>query len=66
MRRRLPRGRVVCGVLAAALVMPAAVDYFAFGSLNARPDVLLRFSIWTSWVLLIVYVAGLLFAFKRR
>ena len=49
-----------------ALVMPATVDFFAFGSLNARPDVLMRFSVWTAWVLLVVYFAGLIFAFKTN
>ena len=50
----------------AALVMPATVDFFAFGSLNARPEVLMRLSVWTAWVLLLVYVAGLIFAFKTN
>jgi len=57
---------VMLSLAVAALVMPAAVDLFAFGSLNARPEVLLRFSVWTSWVLLIVYGAGLVFAFKTN
>jgi Ca2+:H+ antiporter len=57
---------VMLSLAVAALVMPATVDFFAFGSLNARPDVLLRFSIWTSWVLLIVYAAGLVFAFNTN
>src|SRR6185312_16333337 len=41
---------VMLTLAVAALVMPAAVDLFAFGSLNARPEVLNDFSIWTSWV----------------
>ena len=57
---------VMLSLAVAALVMPATVDYFAFGSLNARPEVLLRLSIWTSWVLLIVYAAGLVFAFRTN
>jgi Ca2+:H+ antiporter len=57
---------VMLSLAVAALVMPATVDFFAFGSLNARPDVLLRFSFWTSWVLLFVYLAGLVFAFKTN
>jgi Ca2+:H+ antiporter len=57
---------VMLSLAVAALVMPATVDYFAFGSLDARPEVLLRLSIWTSWVLLIVYVAGLVFAFRTN
>src|SRR5436190_6770912 len=52
---------VMLSLAVAALVMPATVDYFAFGSLNARPEVLQRLSVWTSWVLLVVYVAGLVF-----
>ena len=50
----------------AALVMPATVDLFAYGSLDARPEVLLRLSTWTSVVLLIVYGAGLVFAFRTN
>jgi len=57
---------VMLSLAVAALVMPAAVDFFAFGSLDARPEVLLRFSLWTSWVLLIVYMAGLVFAFRTN
>jgi Ca2+:H+ antiporter len=57
---------VMLTLAVAALVMPATVDFFAFGSLNARPDVLLDFSVWTSWVLLFVYVAGLVFAFRTN
>jgi Ca2+:H+ antiporter len=55
---------VMLSLAVAALVMPATVDFFAFGTLNARPEVLQRFSVWTAWVLLIVYVAGLVFAFR--
>jgi Ca2+:H+ antiporter len=50
----------------ASLVMPATVAHFAFGSLDARPQVLLRLSTWTSVVLLTVYAAGLLFAFRTN
>jgi Ca2+:H+ antiporter len=57
---------VMLSLAVAALVMPATVDFFSFGSLNARPEVLLRFSFWTSWVLLVVYLAGLVFAFKTN
>jgi Ca2+:H+ antiporter len=57
---------VMLSLAVAALVMPATVDFFAFGSLNARPDVLMRFSVWTAWVLLVVYIAGLVFAFKTN
>jgi len=57
---------VMLSLAVAALVMPATVDYFAFGSLNARPVVLQRLSVWTSWVLLIVYLAGLVFAFRTN
>lgn len=57
---------VMLSLAVAALVMPATVDFFAFGSLNARPEVLMRLSAWTAWVLLAVYVAGLIFAFKTN
>ena len=57
---------VMLSLAVAALVMPATVDFFAFGSLAARPEVLQRFSVWTSWVLLAVYGAGLLFAFRTN
>ena len=57
---------VMLTLAVAALVMPATVDFFAFGSLNARPDVLLRFSVLTSWVLLVVYFAGLIYSFKTN
>ena len=49
-----------------ALVMPAVVDLFAFGSLNAHPEVVQRLSEWTAVVLLIVYCSGLLFAFTTN
>jgi Ca2+:H+ antiporter len=46
--------------------MPAVVDLFAFGSLRAEPVVIVRLSYWTSIVLLGVYAAGLVFAFKTH
>jgi Ca2+:H+ antiporter len=49
-----------------ALVMPAVVDYFAFGSLHAAPATIVRLSFWTSFVLLAVYAAGLVFAFRTH
>jgi Ca2+:H+ antiporter len=49
-----------------ALVMPAVVDLFAFGSLNAHPEVVQRLSEWTAGVLLLVYCAGLAFAFTTN
>lgn len=57
---------VMLSLAVAALVMPATVDLFAFGSLDARPEVLNRLSVYTSFVLLVVYGAGLLFAFKSN
>jgi Ca2+:H+ antiporter len=57
---------VMLSLAVAALVMPATVDFFAFGSVNAQPEVMHRLSVWTSWVLLIVYVAGLVFAFRTN
>ncbi|HEX9368575.1 MAG TPA: calcium/proton exchanger, partial [Vicinamibacterales bacterium] len=57
---------VMLSLAVAALVMPATVDLFAFGSLNARPEVLYRLSTWTSYVLLVVYAAGLVFAFRTN
>ncbi len=49
-----------------ALVMPAVVDYFAFGSLHAQPEVIVNLSFWTSLVLLTVYAAGLVFSFRTN
>jgi Ca2+:H+ antiporter len=49
-----------------ALVMPAVVDLFAFGSLNAHPEVIDRLSFWTALILLAVYGAGLIFSFKTN
>jgi Ca2+:H+ antiporter len=57
---------VMLSLAVAALIMPATVDLFAFGSLDARPEVLYRLSTWTSYVLLIVYGAGLYFAFRTN
>src|SRR5262249_58778330 len=57
---------VMLTLAVAALVMPATVDLFAFGSLNAHPEVLNRLSIWASWILLGVYGAGLVFAFRTN
>lgn len=57
---------VMLALAIAALVMPATVDLFAFGSLDARPEVLDRLSWWTSFVLLGVYGAGLIFAFRTN
>jgi len=47
-----------------ALVMPAVVDLVSFGSLQAHPEEIDRLSFWTSIVLLVVYVAGLVFSFR--
>jgi Ca2+:H+ antiporter len=57
---------VMLSLAVAGLVMPATVDFFAFGSVNARPDVIVSLSKWTSAVLLIVYLAGLVFAFRTN
>ncbi len=57
---------VMLTLAVAALVMPATVDLFAFGSLNAHPEVLNRLSVWASWILLGVYAAGLVFAFRTN
>jgi Ca2+:H+ antiporter len=57
---------VMLALAVAALVMPATVDLFAYGSLSARPEVLYRLSTWTSYVLLALYGAGLVFAFKTN
>lgn len=57
---------VMLALAVVALVMPAVVDLFAFGSLSARPEVVQRLSEWTAVVLLIVYCAGLLFAFTTN
>jgi Ca2+:H+ antiporter len=50
----------------AALIMPAVVDLFAFGSLQARPEVIHSLSSWTAVVLLAVYAAGLVFSFTNN
>jgi Ca2+:H+ antiporter len=47
-----------------ALVMPAVVDLVSFGSLQAHPEEIDRLSFWTSIVLLLVYIAGLVFSFR--
>jgi len=49
-----------------ALVMPAVVDLVSFGSLQAHPGEIDRLSFWTSIVLLVVYVAGLIFSFRNN
>jgi Ca2+:H+ antiporter len=57
---------VMLTLAVAALVMPATVDLFAFGSLNAHPEVVNRLSMWASWILLGVYAGGLIFAFRTQ
>jgi Ca2+:H+ antiporter len=57
---------VMLALAVAALVMPATLDLFAFGSLSAQPPVVYRLSTWTSYVLLAVYAAGLVFAFRTN
>ena len=57
---------VMLALAVAALVMPATVDYFAYGSLQARPKALDDLSFWTSFVLLGVYAAGLVYAFSTN
>jgi Ca2+:H+ antiporter len=57
---------VMLALAVAALVMPATVDLVAFGSLKAQPEVIYRLSTWTSYVLLAVYAAGLVFAFRTN
>jgi Ca2+:H+ antiporter len=49
-----------------ALVMPALVALISFGSLEAHPVVIDTLSFWSSIVLLAVYVAGLIFAFRSQ
>ena len=57
---------VMLTLAVAALVMPATVDLFSFGSLSGRPEVINRLSLWASWILLGVYVAGLVFTFRTN
>jgi Ca2+:H+ antiporter len=57
---------VMLALAVAALVMPAIVDLVAFGSLTAQPAVVYRLSTFTSYVLLAVYAAGLVFAFRTN
>jgi Ca2+:H+ antiporter len=49
-----------------ALVMPAVVAIFSFGSLQAHTEVIDRLSFWSSIVLLGVYGSGLIFAFRSQ
>lgn len=49
-----------------ALVMPAIVDIVSFGSIKAHPAEIDTMSFWTSIVLLIVYGAGLIYAFRAQ
>lgn len=49
-----------------ALVMPALLALISFGSLEAHPAVIDRLSFWSSIVLLGVYAAGLVFAFRSQ
>ena len=49
-----------------ALVMPALVALVSFGSLDAHPTVIDRLSFWSAIVLLGVYGAGLMFAFRSQ
>ena len=57
---------VMLALAVAALVMPAMVDLVAFGSLTAEPASVYRLSTFTSCVLLAVYAAGLVFAFRMN
>ena len=57
---------VMLALAVAELVMPATVDFFAFGSLDAQPEVLNRLSVVTSFVLLAVYGMGLFFSFRNN
>src|SRR5262249_38111100 len=47
-----------------ALVMPAVVAVFSFGSLSAHPLIVARLRFWTSPVPPGVYAAGPIFAFR--
>jgi Ca2+:H+ antiporter len=49
-----------------ALVMPAVVALYSFGSIGAHPETIDRLSFWTSLVLLAVYASGLVFAFRSH
>jgi Ca2+:H+ antiporter len=49
-----------------ALVMPALVALVSFGSLQAHPAVIDRLSFWASFVLLGVYLSGLVFSFRSQ
>jgi Ca2+:H+ antiporter len=49
-----------------ALVMPALVALVGFGSLEAHTGAIDRLSFWASFVLLVVYVSGLIFSFRSQ
>ena len=47
----------------AAMIMPAVFDLVLFGSLEATPPVVERLSEWTAIVLILMYVAQMIFTF---
>lgn len=59
-------GTVMLFLATVALVMPAVVDLVSFGSLEAHPKAIDDLSFWTAIVLLAVYGAGLVFAFRTK
>lgn len=57
---------VMLFLAAVALVMPATVDVVSFGSLKAHPALIDDLSLGVSLVLLVIYGAGLIFAFQSH
>jgi Ca2+:H+ antiporter len=57
---------VMLYVATVALVMPALLALISFGSLEAHPAVVDKLSFWSSIVLLALYGAGLVFAFRSQ
>jgi Ca2+:H+ antiporter len=57
---------VMLFLAAVALLMPAVVDVVSFGSLKAHPALIDDLSLATSLVLLAIYGAGLIFAFRSN
>jgi Ca2+:H+ antiporter len=53
-------------IAAIALIMPAVFDLAVFGSLKANPPILQKLSLWTSFVLMAVYLVSFIFMLKTH
>jgi Ca2+:H+ antiporter len=65
-RRSAGNATIMLFLAVVALIMPAVFDLTVFGSLAEHPPALFRLGFWTSVLLVIAYIGGLIYTFTMQ